>query len=60
MKTDKKNFTIGIYSLILKRIYVTNKTDVYYIDDTWSITFLDLKYYGSKNKQGYRYFFRRN
>ena len=32
-----------------------NKTDVYYIDDTWSLDILDLKDYGPENNRGYRY-----
>ena len=33
----------GIYSKPPKRKYVRNKTDVYHIDDVWSLDFLDLK-----------------
>ena len=35
--------------------YVTNKTDVYHIDDIWSLDTLDLKDYGPENNRGYRY-----
>ena len=35
--------------------YPTNKTDVYHIDDIWSLDILDLKDYGPKNNRGYRY-----
>ena len=35
--------------------YATNKTDVYYIDDIWSLDILDLKDYGPENNRGYRY-----
>ena len=38
-----------------KKNYATNKTDVYHIDDIWSLDILDLKDYGPKNKRGYRY-----
>ena len=33
----------------------TNKTDVYHIDDIWSLNLLDLKDYGPENYRGYRY-----
>ena len=38
-----------------KKNYATNKTDVYYIDDIWSLDILDLKDYGPENNRGYRY-----
>ena len=44
-----------IYSKPPKKYYATNKTDVYHIDDTWSLDILDLKDYGPKNNRGYRY-----
>ena len=44
-----------IYSKGPKKYYATNKTDVYYIDDIWSLDILDLKDYGPKNNRGYRY-----
>ena len=44
-----------IYSKPPKENYDTNKTDVYYIDDIWSLDILDLKDYGSENNRGYRY-----
>ena len=37
-----------------KKIYSTNKTDVYHIDDIWSLDILDLKDYGPE-KNSYRY-----
>ena len=43
-----------IYSKPPKKNY-TNKTDVYYIDDIWSLDILDLNDYGPKNNRGYRY-----
>ena len=48
-------FINEIYSKGPKRNYATNKTDVYHIDDTWSLDILDLKDYGPKNNKGYRY-----
>ena len=50
-----KLFIDEIYSKPPKKNYVTNKTDVYHIDDTWSLDILDLKDYGPKNNRGYRY-----
>ena len=54
----QKNIKIFInenYSKPPKKYYATNKTDVYYIDDTWSLDILDLKDYGPENNRGYRY-----
>ena len=48
-------FINEIYSKPPKRNYATNKTDVYYIDDIWSLDILDLKDYGPENNRGYRY-----
>ena len=50
-----KIFINEIYSKPPKNNYVTNKTDVYHIDDIWSLDILDLKDYGPENKRGYRY-----
>ena len=50
-----KIFVNEIYSKGPKRNYATNKTDVYHIDDTWSLDILDLKDYGPENNRGYRY-----
>ena len=50
-----KIFINEIYSKGRKKYYPTNKTDVYYIDETWSVDILDLKDYGPKNNRGYRY-----
>ena len=50
-----KIFINEIYSKPPKKYYPTNKTDVYYIDDIWSLDILDLKHYGPKNNRGYRY-----
>ena len=50
-----KIFINEIYSKPPKKNYITNKTDVYHVDDIWSLDILDLKDYGSKNNRGYRY-----
>ena len=50
-----KIFINEIYSKGPKKNYDTNKTDVYYIDDIWSLDILDLKDYGPENNRGYRY-----
>ena len=50
-----KIFINEIYSKLPKKNYATNKTDVYHIDDTWSLDILDLKDYGPKNNRNYRY-----
>ena len=54
--TEKyKIFINEIYSEPPKKNYITNKTDVYHIDDMWSLDILDLKDYGPENNRGYRY-----
>ena len=50
-----KIFINEIYSKPPKRSYSTNKTDVYHIDDIWSLDILDLKDYGPENNRGFRY-----
>ena len=50
-----KIFINEIYFKPPKKYYATNKTDVYHIDDTWSLDILDLKDYGPENNGGYRY-----
>ena len=50
-----KIFGNEIYSKASKRNYAANKTDVYHIDDIWSLDISDLKDYGPKNNTGYRY-----
>ena len=50
-----KIFINEIYSKGPKKNYDTNKTDVYYIDDIWSLDILDLKDYGPENNRRYRY-----
>ena len=50
-----KIFINEIYSKPPKKNYATNKTDVYHIDDVWSLDILDLNDYGPENNGGYRY-----
>ena len=50
-----RKFINEIESKAPKMYYPTNKTNVYHIDDIWSLDILDLKDYGSKNNRGYRY-----
>ena len=50
-----KIFIGEIYSKGPKKNYVTNKTDVYHIDDIWSLDIIDLKNYGPENIRGYSY-----
>ena len=50
-----KIFINEIYSKPPKEYYATNKTDVYHVDDIWSLDILDLKDYGPENNRGYRY-----
>ena len=50
-----KIFINEIYSKPPKKYYATNKSDVYHIDDIWSLDILDLKEYGPENNRGYRY-----
>ena len=44
-----------IYSKPPKKNYDTNKTNVYHIDNVWSLDIIDLKDYGLENIRGYRY-----
>ena len=50
-----KIFPNEIFPKPPKKNYVTNKTDVYHIDDIWSLGISDLKDYGPENNRGYRY-----
>ena len=50
-----KIFINEIYSKPPKKNYTTNKTDVYHIDDIWSLDILDLKDYGPENNRNHRY-----
>ena len=44
-----------IYSKPAKKNYPTNKTDIYHIDDIWSLDILGLKDYGPENNRNYSY-----
>ena len=50
-----KIFINEMYSKGPKMYYATNKINVYYIDDIWSLDILDLKDYGPENNRGYRH-----
>ena len=50
-----KIFINEIYSKPPKKNYPTNKTNVYNIDDIWSLDILDLKDYGPENNGRDRY-----
>ena len=50
-----KLFINEIYSKPPKKNFITKKTNVYCIDDIWSLDILDLKDYGPENNRGYRY-----
>ena len=54
----QKSLKISInenYFQPLKKNFATNNTDVYHIDDVWSLDILDSKDYGPENNRGYRY-----
>ena len=50
-----KLFINEIYGKPPKKKHDLNKTDVYHIDDIWSLDILDLKDYGPENNKCYRY-----
>ena len=50
-----KRFINETYSKPPKKNYSTNKTNVYNIDDIWSLDILDLNDYGPENNRRYRY-----
>ena len=50
-----KIFINEIYSKGPKKNYATNKTNVYQIDDVWSLDILHLKNYGPENNRNYTY-----
>ena len=54
-KKTIKTLLNEFYSKPPKKIYATNRTDVYHIDDIWSLDTLDLKEYGPENNRRYRY-----
>ena len=45
---------IKIYANPSWTIYPINKTDIFHIDDTWSMNFFSKRFW-SKNNKGYRY-----
>ena len=55
--TEKKIeiFINEIYSKGPKRNFPTNKTDIYHINDIWSLDILDLKDYAPENNRRYKY-----
>ena len=56
MTQKKINFFINNnYSKPPKKSYSSNETDVYHIDDIWSLDILDLKNYGPEKNRGHRY-----
>ena len=50
-----KYFIDEFFSKPPKKNYVTNKTDVYHIDDIWRLDISDLKDYAPENNRNYRY-----
>ena len=50
-----KIFFNEIYSKPPKKNYVTNRTDVYHIDEIWSLDILDFEDYGPENNRINRY-----
>ena len=50
-----QNFINEIYSKPPKTIYATNKTNVYNIEDIWSLDILKLRDYAPENNKIYRY-----
>ena len=50
-----KTFLYEIYSKAPKKNYATNKTDVFHIDNIWSLDVVDVKEYGPENIRGYRF-----
>ena len=50
-----KIFINEIYSKPPRKNYPSNKTDVYHIDEIWSLDILDFKDYGSENNRNHRY-----
>ena len=49
-----KKFRDEVYSKPSGKNDITNKTDVYHIDDIWSLDVLDLKDFVVGNIRGYR------
>ena len=55
--TQKTNnfFKDDTYSKQPKKNCLTNKTDVYYFGDIWSLDILDIKDYDPEHNRGHRY-----
>ena len=49
-----KTYINEIYSKPPKKNYITNKLDVFHVDNTWSLDIRYLKDYGPENNRGYR------
>ena len=49
-----KIFINEVYSKPPRKNYATNKTDVYHINDIWSLDILELKDYWEEKNRGYR------
>ena len=52
-----KIFVVKIYSKGPEKNYRTNKTDVFYCKNFWSLVILDLKDYVPENNRGFKYVF---
>ena len=50
-----KFFLDESYSKPPKKNYPINRTDVYHLDDIWSLDNSDLKDYGPENNRGYKF-----
>ena len=50
-----KIFIDEIFSKPTRKNISTKETDVYHIDDIWSLDILDLKDYAPENNRNYRY-----
>ena len=53
--SENKKFINELSSEPPKKKYATNKTDVYHVDDIWSLDILDLEGYGVENNRGFTY-----
>ena len=53
--TKIDTFINEIYFKAPNKNYLTNKTFVKYIDETWSSDLIDMNDYGTENNRGYRY-----
>ena len=51
----RKIFLNEVYANLSKKNYVTNRIDVFYRDNFWSLDLLDLNDYEPKNNERYRY-----